>query len=341
MSFQWPAALVAALAVPGLLWLYGRVHQQRIAVAMRHPNLHAHATGMRTRSIVRHVPLALVLASLVAVTLALARPQVLTTRFAVNGTVLLLVDVSISMRANDAEPSRLARSQALAKAFVAEYADTLRIGLVSIAGDAAEEMEPTTDREALFAAIGRLGLRPGTELGSGIKSALAALLPDLDIDEAAAKIEREAARPNPRDTPAQSPPTAPGAYSEAAVVLISDGQSASGPEPETMARLAASLGVRIHTIGVGSAEGRTMNIEGWRMRVQLDEAVLKAIAKLTGGEYFAARADIDWARIADAVRPVKPRVPAYTEVTALFAGAAAMLALAGALVSLACTKRIL
>lgn len=343
MTFEWPAAFISALFVPGLLWLYVRVHKQRMTAADRNPSLYAHADGISTRSIVRHIPIVLILASLVAVTIALARPQALTKRFTVNGTVVLLVDVSISMRANDDEPSRLARSQALAKAFVSEHADTLRIGLISIAGDAAEEMEPTTDREALFAAIYRLGLRPGTELGSGIKSALATILPDIDIEDSAKQFERTPAGSNMRDPPSQREPHAnsPGSYSEAAVVLISDGQSASGPEPETMARLAASLGVRVHTIGVGSAEGRTMHIEGWRMRVQLDEAVLKAIAKLTGGEYFTARADIDWARIADAVHPVKPRVPAYTEVTALCGAVAAMLAIIGALASLVLTRRIL
>jgi len=342
MTFQWPAAFVGALMAAGLLWLYVRVHKQRTVDLDRHPSLYVHATGIRARSLVQHLPLALILAGLVAATVALARPHYLTTRFTVNGTVLLAVDVSLSMRANDAEPNRLARSQALARAFATRYADELRIGLISIAGDVVEEIEPTTDREALFAAIERLAVRPGTDLGSGIKAALATILPDIDIEDSAKQFERTPAGSSMRDSASRPEPHAnsPGSYSEAAVVLISDGQSASGPEPVAMARLAASLGVRIHTIGIGSAEGRALHIEGWRMRVQLDEAELKAIAKFTAGEYFSARGEIEWARIADAIKPVKPRVPAYTEVTALFAGLAALLAIAGALVSLARTKRV-
>ena len=115
---------------------------------------------------------------LLLLSVALARPHVSTTLFSAGGTAVLVVDVSISMKADDARPTRLARSQAQARDFVARYADRLRIGLVSFAGNVIAEAEPTTRREALFTAIDRLAARPGTAIGSGITTALGMIFPE-------------------------------------------------------------------------------------------------------------------------------------------------------------------
>lgn len=342
MTFDWPWAIVLTGMVPAFLWYYIRVERARSAALRRHAGVYSHASGLAARHpIVAHVPIMLFLASLAALAAALARPQAAMSMFAVKGTVVLALDVSASMKADDVHPTRLARAQSRAKEFVARYADDLKIGLVAFAGGAYTELEPVTDREALFAAIDRIALRPGTEIGSGIAAALAMIFPDSGIDARPSNAARDASRvgaPAARPQPAES---TPGSYSAAAIVLISDGQSGSEPDPVEAARYAVELGVRIHTIGVGSAEGRTLRFEGWNMRVQLDEELLKAIAKITRGEYFDARETIDWTRIAAAVQPTAPHAETYNEITALFAAAAALAATVAALASLVRTQRVL
>jgi Ca-activated chloride channel family protein len=99
--------------------------------------------------------------------------------------------------------------------------------------------------------------------------------------------------------------------------------------------------VRIHTIGIGSIEGAVMRSQGWSMRVQLDETMLKDIAHATAGEYHRASARMDWRHLVDTLRPEPPAEETYTEVTALFAAVAALSATAGALASLYRTQRVL
>jgi len=338
MRLQWPAALVFALVVPAFLWFCVRIERQRRAAARSHVSMYAHATGLADRRpFVRRLPLALFLASLVAICAGLARPQVSHAIFALKGTVVLAVDVSVSMKADDERPHRLALAQAQARVLVERYADDYKIGLVSFGANAVAELEPTTDREALFAAIDRLIPRPGTTVGGGISAALAMLFPHAGIDTGpwdAHYVPAPAARHDAGEPRRAS-------HAAAAIVLISDGQSAGGPEPLEAARLAAGFGVPVHTIGVGSAEGRTMRLEGWTMRVQLDEVTLREVAKLTGGEYFRASDAVVWSRIVDTIRPEPPKLESYTEVTALFAGVAAVAAICSALLSLVWNKRVL
>ena len=133
----------------------------------------------------------------------------------------------------------------------------------------------------------------------------------------------------------------PGSYASSAIVLMSDGQSTADLAPAAAVQVAAHLGVRIHTIGIGSVEGAVLRSQGWSMRVQLDETALKDIAKTTAGEYLKASARMDWQRPVDALRPEPPAEDTYTEVTALFAAIAALSATAGALAALVRTQRVL
>jgi len=345
VTFLWPEAFVLLLAVPAFLWLYYRLERQRRSAADRHATLYAHASGLAgQRPYARHVPLMLFLASITALTIALARPNAQLTMFAIKGTVVLALDASTSMKANDAQPNRLAQSQAQAREFVAKYADQLGIGLVLFSGNAVAELDPSSDREALFGAIDRLTAQPGTAIGSGILRALSMIFPQADIDTLAWNAGHDATGPDARPEAAGRPKrggAAPGSYSAAAIILFSDGQSGTGPDPMDAARLAARLGVRIHTVGIGSIEGHRLRFEGWNMRVQLDDAVLKEIATLTHGEYFHASTGIDSTRIVDAIRPQPPPVANDTELTAVFAAAAALAAAAAAISSLHATKRIL
>ena len=134
----------------------------------------------------------------------------------------------------------------------------------------------------------------------------------------------------------------PGSYGSAAIVLLSDGQSNVGPDPLQVANLAGERGVRIHTVGMGTSEGVTLSVDGWSMRVRLDEGALKKIATLTRGEYFRADDAVELSKI---YRELSARLAIdkrrATEVTAVFAGIGAALAMLAAVLSLLWFNRIL
>jgi len=341
----WPGAAVIGLIVPAFLWFYVRVELHRRAAARRHAGLCGDWARTSNRAAIRrHLPAALFLASLTAISIAAMRPTATLTPYAARRTIILVVDVSASMRASDIAPTRLGAAKRYAKQLVADHADTTRFGLVSFAGTAGPEADPSTGREELMTAIERLDVRPGTSIGSGIEAALKMLFPHLP--PAALSRDRngrnsdalptaEAAGPAPPDR------RAPGSHAAAAIVLMSDGQSTADLAPAGAVRAAADLGVRIHTIGIGSLEGTIMRSQGWSMRVQLDEPALKDIASTTAGEYRRASARTDWRRVVDALQPEPPAEDIYTEVTALLAAIAALSATGGALASLLRTQRVL
>lgn len=292
----------------------------------------------------RHLPAALFLASLTAISIAAMRPTAALTQFAARRTIVLVLDVSASMRAADVAPSRLGAAKRHAKQLVADHADTTRFGLVSFAGTAIPEADLGTGREELLMAIERLEPRPGTSIGSGIEQALAMLFPDLPLET----LLRAHADREPGSAPtieATAPPLparrAPGSNAAAAIVLMSDGQSTADLAPAAAVRAASHLGVRIHTIGIGSIEGTIMRLQGWSMRAQLDETALKDIATATAGEYHRAGPGLGWRRLVDALQPEPPAEEIYTEVTAFFAAIAALSATGGALASLFRTQRVL
>src|SRR5438128_12683427 len=144
------------------------------------------------------------------------------------------MDVSGSMRASDVEPNRLAASQAAARAFIADQPRHTRIGVVSFAATASVVQPPTQNREDILAAIDRFQLQRGTAVGSGILVALKTIFPDVEFDLAASNPRPDAGRDTKRGVtldqsqdPAKAPskPVAPGSYSSAAIILLTDGQT--------------------------------------------------------------------------------------------------------------------
>ena len=136
-------------------------------------------------------------------------------------------------------------------------------------------------------------------------------------------------------------PVPPGSYASAVIVLLSDGQSNVGPNPIEAARMAAERGVRIFTVGIGTVDGEILRFEGWAMRVRLDEETLKTIADLTKGEYFYAGTATDLKKIYQSLNSKLVMETKDQEVTALFAAAAALLALVAAFLSVLWFNRIL
>jgi Ca-activated chloride channel family protein len=338
MSFEWSEALlllaVLPLLVAGYLYLLKRKKRQAIRYSSLGLVKAAMGTGPTWR---RHVPPALLLAALAAMIVAVARPSALITLPSNNETVILAMDVSGSMRATDVEPNRLAAAQAAAKQFIGDVPSSVKVGIVAFAGTATVAQAPTRNKDDLVAAIDRFQLQRATAIGSAIIVSMATLFPDGGYDVASFTYERQAQR-MPKGNFKLMPP---GSYASAVIILLTDGQRTAGPDSLEAAKHAADRGVRIYTVGVGTPQGSIVGIEGWSMRVRLDEDSLKKIADVTRGEYFFAGSAPDLKKVYQSLNSRFVMETKKTEIGALFTAAAAVLVVLAAGLSLAWFSRIL
>ena len=344
MTFQWPELLWLMLAVPALIAAYAVLLRKRKKLALQYASLSLVREANAIQSIKRHIPPVLLLLALALMIAATARPSAVLTLPSQHETVILAMDVSGSMRATDVQPTRLAAAQAAAKAFVAEQPENVRIGVVAFAGTATVAQAPTRNHEDVLAAIDRFQLQRATAIGSAIVVSLATLFPDAGIDLASLTYGNDSSRKSTKPLKPPAPPfkpVPPGSYTSGVIVLLTDGQRTTGPDSIQMARLAAERGVRIYTVGVGTPKGTIVGIEGWSMRVGLDEETLQAVADITRGEYFYAGSAVDLRKIYESLRSRLVLERKRTEVTALFAAAAAALVVLSAALSLAWFNRIL
>ena len=347
MTFLWPQNLWLFLLVPALVAVYVWTLRRRKKAALRYAGLglvkEAMGTSQRIR---RHIPPALFLLAVIAMIAAVARPAATVTLPSQHETVVLAMDVSGSMRAEDVEPNRLAAAQAAARSFVNEQPRSTRIGVVAFAGAAQITQPPTTNRDDVLAAIEGLQLQQATAIGSGVLMSLKAIFPDAQFDLQSPRGRRMASAESSSAGGSRPPgsdadkPVRPGSYSSAAIILLTDGQSTTGPNPIEAARLAAERGVRVFTVGVGTTTGQIVRGEGWSMRVGLDEESLKTIADLTRGEYFYAGNALDLKKVYQQLNSKLVLEKKETEITALFSALAALLAVASALLSLVWFSRI-
>ncbi|MEP6678384.1 MAG: VWA domain-containing protein [Betaproteobacteria bacterium] len=351
MTFLWPAMLWLLLAVPALVALYVWLQRRKRKGAVRYASLDlVHAAigpGQRLR---RHLPPALFLLALITIIVAIARPTAVITLPTEQRTIVMAMDVSLSMRAADVERTRLAAAQAAAKAFVNELPSDVRIGIVTFAGTATVVQPPTRSRDELVAAIDRFQLQLHTAIGSGLIVALSTLFPDEDISieqvlfGSAAGRER---RPLPsgrigrddakdgKDKPKKAfTPVAAGSYPSGAIILLTDGRRTTGPDPLDAAKMVAGHGVRVYTVGFGTPNGAMVGIEGMSIYMRFDEAALKSIAEITQGEYFYAGTAEDLKKIYQDLNARLVLEKKGTEITMLFTALAALLALAAAGLSL-------
>jgi len=350
MKFLWPESLWLLLALPLLVAMYVVLLRRRKKLALRYANLSLvkEALGKANR-FRRHVPPLLLLGALALMIASIARPTALVTLPSKQETIILAMDVSGSMRAKDVEPSRLVASQEAAKAFVADLPISTRIGVVAFAATASVVQSPTHSREDVIAAIDRFQLQRGTATGSGILVSLATLFPDAGIDVSAAIYgnEREArgrsldAKDKTDKDKPEFTPVPPGSYTSAAIILLSDGQRTTGPDPLKAARTAADRGVRVYTVGVGTVKGEVIGFEGWSFHARLDEETLKAVAHMTHGEYFYAGNAAELKKIYQSLTSRLVLEKKETEVTALFVAAAALLTLLAGGLSILWYNRVL
>jgi Ca-activated chloride channel family protein len=313
------------------VWLMHRRKQSAIRYASLSLVKDALGKGAAWR---RRVPPLLMLASLAVLVLASARPMAVVTLPTHQQTLILAMDVSGSMRAADVQPNRLVASQNAAKQFVAELPRDVRVGIVAFAGTAQLVQPPTLSRQDLVDAIDRFQLQRATAIGSAIVISLATIFPDAGIDLSQVTGERKMPKALQIDPQRKAEetfkPVPPGSYSSAAVILLTDGQRTTGPDPIDAAKMAAERGVKVFTVGFGTKDGEVIGFEGWSMRVRLDEDTLKSIADITKAEYFYAGTSQDLKKAYEALSSRLVMEKKETEVTSLFAAAAALLTLLAA-----------
>ena len=337
MFFLWPENLGLLLALPLLPALYVWLLRRR-RKALRFSSLGVVRQAMATRQWRRHVPPALLLLACAGLLFASARPVANIPLPWARTTVLLAMDVSLSMRVSDVQPTRLAAAQEAAKLFLRDLPRDVEVGLVTFAGSTEVAQRATLDRAALVAAIDGFQMQRGTAIGSAIVRCLAELFPDHGIDvgemtfggNPRARSLDDKAKPPPK----RIEPVAPGSHGAAAIILLSDGRRTTGIDTLEAAKMAADRGVRIHVVGLGTPDGTASLGEYASIYLQLDEPTLREVARLTGGQYHHAGTAEKLRDVYGTLGSQVQMQSRETEITGLVSLASAVLAMAAALVSL-------
>jgi Ca-activated chloride channel family protein len=303
VSFHWPWALVALLAVPLLLAAYVWLQRRRRKYAVRYASLALIRDALPRHSRWRrHVPFALVLVGIAGLVLASARPQVTVAVPLSRTTIILALDASRSMCSTDVDPNRLSVASEAARTFVDDQPEGTRFGIVAFAGASQILVPPTTDRERLVEAIDGLVTSNGTAIGSAVLESIDALA-EANPDVAPSTVDLD-------DEPGEDPP-AEGEHIPDIIVLLTDGANTRGVDPLVAAEQAADRGARVFTIGFGTTEsvplvctrdqlggiedddpfgggggGPTGGVPG--RYLHLDAPTLRTIADTTGGDYYRA-----------------------------------------------------
>lgn len=308
MGFLWAPALLALLVVPLLIGAYLWTLRRRRRAAVRYSSLslirEAAPSASRIR---RHLPFALFAAALAALAIGVGRPVALVTVPTGQASIILAIDVSRSMCSTDIEPDRLTVAQAAAASFVERQGGSRQIGLVVFAGFAETVQTPTGDQELLLDAVRSLTTGRRTAIGSAI----------LESIDAIAEVDAAVAKSWTRDSVGTPPEPVPkGAYVPHIVVVLTDGRSNTGIDPIEAGQQAADRGVRVYTIGFGTADpgdslprcGANGGSDpfgpgiggfggggfggggggGGAFRRGIDEDTLKEVADMTGAEYYSA-----------------------------------------------------
>jgi Ca-activated chloride channel family protein len=311
-NFVAPWWFLLLIAVALLAAAYVLVQRMRRKRVLRFTNLELlEKVAPKRERWSRHVPAAFLLAALALLTVALAGPTSEQRVPRNRATVMLVVDVSLSMKATDIKPSRLEAAQTAAKSFTEGLTPGINLGLISFAGSATVLVAPTTDRTAVTQSIDGLKLAQSTATGDAIMAALASI-------DSFGKVVGGAEGPPP-----------------ARIVLMTDGKETVGTRKAfDAAEDSKKAGIPISTISFGTEDG-VVDIEGRQQSVPVDDDSMKEIAKLSGGEFFKAASAEELRRVYDTLGEQigyekkqadasKPWLLLGT-MTAMFAAAAALL----------------
>jgi len=338
MNFLWPGNLLLVLVVPVLIAAYIWAQRRRQKYALRYASLslvrEALGKGPGRK---RHIPPALFLIALFFMAIGTARPETVVVVPVQEGTVILAIDVSGSMLAEDLKPNRMEAAKEAAKLFVAKQGADVKLGVVAFSGDAQIVQTPTKDHDLVVAAINRLRPQRATAIGRGMLASLDAIFEDSEETAPSVIALRRLAGEPTGPTP---PPVPVGADHTATIVLLSDGQNNQFPAPQQVIEDAASRGIRVYTVGVGSADGTVVRIQGRSVRTRLDEATLKQIAEQTEGQYFNASNEKDLRAVYENLSTQLVFRQQKTEITAILTAIAAVFSMVAAALSLFWFNRI-
>lgn len=313
-GFLSPSRLWLLLLPVLLLGAYVLLQRRRPAYALRFTELDLLASLVpRSAAWKRHVPAGLLLLSLVALTTAFARPVGDVEVPRERATVVVALDVSISMRAEDVAPDRDTAARAAAAEFVQGLPDRFNVGLVSFARSALVVVPPTQDHASVVRAIDGLRLENSTAIGEAVFASL------------------EAVRTVPGEQGQDAPP--------ARIVLLSDGTNTVGRTPREGAEAAIAAGVPVSTIAYGTQEG-VVELDGELIEVPVDEPSLARLAEATGGSAFAAESGEELDRVYEDIGSQVGTTVERREVTSTVTGVALLLGLAGAATSLVWSARL-
>jgi len=350
MTFAQPFMLIALLGVPLAVLGYLYVQRRRSRYVVRFTNVDLLANLVpKTPAWRRHVPPALYVAAMAALVIALARPSAMVAVPREDATIILAMDTSGSMMATDVAPSRLASAKEAAATFVDQLPPTFQVGLVTFSTAAQVAVRPTTDRAEIHAALDSLVADGGTALGDAIGTSTDLAREVIDTAAAAGgstgTSPAPSADPNasgapstspaPSASPSAAPSTKDGERPLVATVLLSDGSNSTGNlEPDAAAREAASIGMPVYTIALGTADGVVTVQDEFGMphtvEVPPDTDTLAAIAETTGARSFQAPTAGDLQQIYESLGSRVGTREEPQEVTQWFAAAGLALMVGGA-----------
>lgn len=301
MALLWPSFLWLLGGIPLIIAGYIWILRRRRRFTVRYSSLSlVRAALPRHTWVRRHLPFVLLLLALTSLLAALARPVAIVSMPAGQATIILALDVSRSMCSTDIEPNRLVAAQDAALSFIRDQPSNTQIGIVAFAGFAESLLPPTNDQELLEDVVLSLTTGRRTAVGSAILAAID-MIAELDPNVAPSVYGGASS--------SQATPVPRGAYAPSIVVLLTDGAANAGPLPVDAAQQAADRGVRVYTIGYGTARGGMMNClarygdsgfggmpwgndqffgGGGGFRRGIDEETLIQVADLTGAEYYSA-----------------------------------------------------
>ncbi len=338
MSFDAPGNFVWLIVIPAVIYWYVTAQRRKAAraAALAGEGLVVAASGSTSATPARrrrftgrwrHLPFALFVLALTLLVVALAKPSTTVSTPRRQGTVILALDVSNSMRATDVKPSRIEAAKAAARAFVNQQPSAVRIGVVAFGDGAVVVQNPTTSHADVNAAIDHASVGGGTSIGQGLLTSLDAIAgKPINIDPSALNNDEGKV-----DV---------GYYGGTVIVAFTDGENTSGVDPLNVANVASAAGVRIHTVGVGTEAGTTFQYQGFTIATALNSDELKQLSSLTDGTYHTAGDSGGLSSVSKTIRLHFTIVAQHTEVTALFCAVALGILLIGALASVRVNGRV-
>jgi Ca-activated chloride channel family protein len=328
MSFDAPKMFVWLIAIPAVIYWYVTVQRRQAAraAALAGQGLVVSGGTGRPRRW-RHVPFVLFVFALTVLVVALAKPSTTVSTPRRQGTVIVALDVSNSMRATDVKPSRIEAAKSAARAFVKQQPTAVKVGIVAFGDGAVVVQNPTTNHADALAAIDHVSIGGGTSIGQGLLTSLNTIAgKPITIDPNA--LNNDEAKVDV------------GYYGGAVIAAFTDGENTNGVDPLNVANVASAAGVRIHTVGVGTEAGTTFQYQGFTIATALDSDTLKQIASTTDATYHTGGDAGGLAAISKTIRLHFTIVAQHTEVAALFCAVAVFMLLLGALASVRVNGRV-